>query len=184
MELNEKMILDAAGKIIDNHSINELNPERLSNELRPQLSKIADYFPDKNAIILFMLKQLREEIINTIHDEKEQQQTPAQAFSRMFTSLDKLFEAKSYYLPVIYYAESTHSQKEIKIALDEVKLAAQKALELILERGKESKDFQIKQASEALIENILSSFRNFVAEKQVDRRIREAFDRLKADLHK
>lgn len=184
MKLNEKMLLDAAGKIIDNHSINALNPERLSIELRSQLSEIEAYFPDKNAIILFMLKQLREEIIKTIHDEKKQQQSPAQAFSLMFTSLDYLFEAKSYYLPVIFYAEAANNQKEIKIALDEVKLAAQKALELILERGKESKDFKLKQASEALVENILSSFRNFVAEKQVDRRIREAFDRLKADLHK
>ncbi|MCK9452659.1 MAG: hypothetical protein M0Q90_13275 [Bacteroidales bacterium] len=182
MKLNKKMILDAAGKIIDNSSISELDCERLSSELRIELSEVKAYFPDKNAIILFMLRQLHEEITEIIQDEKEQHQTPTQAFNRMFIGLDYLFEAKSYYLPVIFYAETKNSQEENRIALDQVKLAAQKALELIIERGKESKDFKIRQASEALVENILSSFRSFVAEKQVDRKIREAFDRLKTNL--
>jgi len=182
MKLNEKMMLDAVGKIIDHSSISELDCERLSIELRTPLAELKAYFPDKNAIILFMLRQLHAEIIKIIQDEKEQHQTPTQAFNRMFISLDYLFEAKSYYLSVIFYAETKNNQEEIKIALDQVKLAAQQALELIIERGKESKDFKIRQASEALVENILSSFRNFVAEKQVDRKIREAFDRLKTNL--
>jgi AcrR family transcriptional regulator len=182
MKLNEKMILDAVGKIIDNSSISELDCKRLSIELRTSLAELKAYFPDKNAIILFMLRQLHEEIIEIIQVEKDQHQTPTQAFNRMFIGLDYLFEAKSYYLPVIFYAETKNSHEEIRIALDQVKLAAQKALELIIERGKESKDFKIRQASEALVENILSSFRSFVAEKQVDRKIREAFDRLKTNL--
>ena len=184
MELNDKMIVEAAGKIIDNQSINTLTCESLSIELRCPLSMLKTYFPDKNAIILFMLNQLKEEIILIIQNDRELPQTPKQAFNRMFISLDYLFDAKSYYLPVIFYAEANSKGNGIKIALEEVKKLAKRALELIIERGKESQDFKIKQASEALVESILTSFRNYVAEKQLDRKIREAFDRLKADLHK
>lgn len=184
MELNERIILDAAGKIIDNQSINALSCESLSIELRSQLPELKAYFPDKNAIILFMLNQLKEDIVIIIQNDRELPQTPKQAFNRMFISLDYLFEAKSYYLPVIFYAEANSSGKGTEIALDEVKKVAQKALELIIERGKDSQDFKIKQASEALVESILGSFRNYVAEKQVDRKIREAFERLKKDLNK
>ncbi|MCF8379491.1 MAG: hypothetical protein K9H49_07940 [Bacteroidales bacterium] len=174
MPINEKNIIEAAGRIIDNSGLSALSIKNLSLSLGIDDTMLAPYIAKDEDIYSILFDGLEEELNDLVNEIFNLDPEPEQALQLLFKRLFVLFREKAFYLSIIFGESHMENNIVFQKSVVRIKRIAEAYLFRLIEEGKNEKTFKTEKPTKALVNSILTGFRLFMKDEQkINNMIRE-----------
>jgi hypothetical protein len=179
MEIKTTAIVEAAGRIIQESGINSLSIEKLAGVMKTDPCLLKTCVSDNDEILLILLQSLDNEIKRMRSNALSGSSSPSDELQLLFESLYKFFNENPHYLTIIFSTETGNKNTGTEAVLSAIKTEIRSYLSQLIKRGKKDKVFRNKQTVRFLVNNILGSFRMFMNEQWIIKKMVKELEILK-----
>lgn len=167
MKIDNRTIIQAAGKIIDHSGTEALTVKALMRELSVSKNELSHLIQKDEDILLILYHELEKELSKLV-DEFTHKNLPSDIkLQGLFKQLFVLFKLKPFFLSIVFDNNLMERDDQMKMSFVRIKNIAEVYLSKLIDEGKGEAIFKTKQSTQSLVEGILSSFQLLMRDEQI-----------------
>ncbi len=167
MEIERRVIIEKAGKIVEHSGTEALTVTTLVQELNVSEAELSPIIIRDEDIFLMLFHELENELNKLVGEFTHKNHPPDIRLHGLFKRLYVLFKLKPYYLSLVFDNDLMGRDGQIKKSFSRIRNIAVIYLSKLINEGKRESTFKTKQSTKSLVEGILSSFRLLMRDEQL-----------------